>query len=109
MTSKIHGEPTDNNRHGAVGSTSDQEQGGILGVSVVMNDHQHGKACYGKANRSDCEEESMTNPIRNCSNKHTETKSSGPRGDRVQLSLNGTIPVGFDDRGCKVGVSVGLT
>lgn len=83
MSSQIHGEPTDNDGHGAVSTAGDQEEGSILRVFVVMDNHQHGKACYGDTDRYDGEEKSMARPIRKHSHEHAETKSSGPRGNRV--------------------------
>lgn len=39
MPSQIHGEPTDNDGHGTVGTTGDQEERSILRIFVVVDNH----------------------------------------------------------------------
>ena len=54
------------------------------------------------------EDEDVPPPIiiRGSSDEHTQRKGGNPRGDRVELGLNGTVAEGSDGSGGKVGVTV---
>lgn len=81
MTTEIHGEPADNDWHGAVRPRGDQKECSIFHMSVMMHTHEDGKACNGDTDVEHGKEESMPKAIRDRSGDHAPSKSSCPGGD----------------------------
>ena len=100
-------EPADDDGHGSVDARRSHEERAVLHVPVVVDVEQDGEASDRDADRDQREQPAVSGQIREISDQHGESEAHGPRRHRVQLRLDGAIPVRLDDRRRKVGVAVG--
>lgn len=74
-------------------------------MSVVMHGDEDAEAGDGDADGEDGEGEAVFAPVREGGHEHSESKSSGPWWDGVELGLDGAVAVGGDDAGGEVSVA----
>lgn len=106
VASEVHGEPAHDDGHGGVRTRRDQKERGVLGVSIVVHDHEDGEAGDGNEDGDYGEEESVAEAVREGGDQHAESEGACPWRDRVELRLDVTVAVGLDDGGREIRVAV---
>jgi hypothetical protein len=103
---QVHREPAHDDRHRGVRPAGDQEQCAVLDVVVVVGCDQDGEAGDADADRDQSKQEAMAQLVREESHEHGEAERCGPRGNAVQLCLNGGVAVGLDNTRGEVGIRI---
>src|SRR5690348_9322535 len=98
--------PADNDRHGSVGTHSNQEQCCILEITVVVNRNKDCEASNANTDWEDCEGKTVLQAIRAPRNQHGEAECCRPWRHAVQLCLDRAVAVALDDLWREVRVSV---
>lgn len=106
VAGQIHAVPTHNDGHGRVRAGTEEEEGCILGVDVVVDGQQHGEAGDGNADGYNGEEESVADPVAQERNHHGEAESNRPWRHRVQLCLDHAVVVRRDNGRAEKGIAV---
>lgn len=75
MPTEVHGEPADDDGHGAETAHGDEEERSIFEAVVVVNGKEDGEASDSDGNRDDCEEETVFRFVGDVRNKHCEGES----------------------------------
>jgi hypothetical protein len=107
MAAQVHIEPTHDDGHGRVCAASNQKQGAVLKLAVVVNGDEYCEAGNADADWQDGEEETVLELVGEVCDDHTEAKSSGPRRNGMQLRLDGRVAVALDNGRGEISVSVG--
>ena len=107
MTSEVHVEPTDSDRHCPVRSHGHEEQRRILQRRVIVYGDQDTKACDSNTDAKDSEAEAMLELVGQVCDDHGEPECCCPRWYAVQLRLDGGVSVSLDDARCEICIGVG--
>lgn len=95
VASKVHSDPADNDRHGAVTATSDKEEGTVLRVVIALvgDVQQNSVPGHRDEHGDESKAEAVLHSIREVRDAHGEPESGSPWRNRVQLCLDGWAAV----------------
>lgn len=106
MPTEVHGEPADDDGHGAETAHGDEEERSIFEAVVVVDGDEDSEASDNNGNRDHGEEETVFRFVGDVCNKHCKGESCSPWRYTVQLRLDRRVAVGSDDAGREVGIAV---
>lgn len=103
---KVHVKPTDNDRHGCVGTHGDKEERTILQFGVVVNVEENPEAGKRDTDAENRKPKAMSEVIGQGRYQHTISECGGPRGNGVKLSLDRTVTISSNNSRGKVCIAV---
>lgn len=103
---EVHGEPADDDRHSAVDTHGDAEEGPVFEFVVRVHGDEDTEAGDGDADGNEGEGETVFELVAEEGYDHREGEGCGPGRDGVQLRLDGGVAVCLDDSGGEEGVPV---
>ena len=106
MPAEIHGEPADDDGHGAETTHGNEEERSIFEAVVVMDGDEDGETSDGDGNWCYCEQEAVFGFVGDVCDQHCKGKSCSPWRYTMQLGLNWRVAVGSDDAGREEGIAV---
>lgn len=98
MSSQIHVEAANYNRHGGITTHGHEEEGCVFKRPVVMYREQDGESSDGYTDSEDGITQAMACLVRNPSQNHGKGESGRPWGYTVQLCLDLAIAIAVDNR-----------
>lgn len=93
VTPEIHGEPANDDGHGAVDAHGDAKQSTVFESVVVVHGDQDAKACDGDTDGDDGKGETMFEFVTEEGYHHGKGEGCGPGRNGVQLRLDGGVAV----------------
>ena len=110
VTTQVHVEPTDDDRHRRVTAHGNEEKSHVLDSGLIGDVQEDTETSQRKTDRDKRKDESVCEAIREPGDDHGERKGASPRRNRAELRLNWrnllTAQVG-NDGWSEVGVAVG--